>query len=360
VVRDVAPALPPPIGPSVLPWWGTRFGVATDLPGDVDVTGQSAVERLRPPHPRYVHDALLYDSPADLVARAAPFLLEGLAVGDAAVVATSAATADVLRDAVNADPRVHVLERGDVYRARTPTAITTFRALAERRVAEGAARVRVVGEVDFGPTERDWLEWQRYESVINEALAGWPLWGLCTFDTQRLPAPLLETALRTHSSVVRPEGREPNPLFTAPADYLRSLPVPAEPLEDTPPRLRAQDVEDFVGLRHTVAAELATVDAPRDLVEDFLLAVDEMTSNAVRHGKPPVELRLWIAGDRIVCSIRDRGPGFDDPFAGYGPAHGDDLSRGGMGLWLARQLCDHVDISGDDDGVQVRLTVRLG
>ena len=89
-----------------------------------------------------------------------------------------------------------------------------------------------------------------------------------------------------------------------------------------------------------------------------------MVSNAVRHGRPPVGLRLWTAADRIVCTISDGGPGWDDPFAGYGPAHGDDLSRGGMGLWLARQLCDHVDISGGhgatgDAGVQVRLTVML-
>jgi len=73
-----------------------------------------------------------------------------------------------------------------------------------------------------------------------------------------------------------------------------------------------------------------------------------------------VSLRLWIAPDRIVCTIADHGGGWDDPFAGYGPAHGSDLSRGGMGLWLARQLCDHVDITSDDDGARVRLTVRLG
>jgi anti-sigma regulatory factor (Ser/Thr protein kinase) len=100
------------------------------------------------------------------------------------------------------------------------------------------------------------------------------------------------------------------------------------------------------------------VDAPEDVLDDFLLAVDEMTSNALRHGRPPVGLRLWLSDDRIVCTISDCGPGFDDPFAGYGPAHGEDLSRGGMGLWLARQLCDHVDIT-HDDGVRVRLTVRL-
>ena len=308
----------------------------------------------------HVHDALVYESIDELVDVAAPFLLEGLAAGESVVIATAAETADVLRDAVDGNPRVHVLERGDVYRARTPTAITTFRRLAEQRMAEGVSRVRVVGEVDFGGTERDRLEWQRYESVINEALADWPLWGLCVFDAQRLPGPVLESALHTHPWKVTPGGRRPNPEFVAPADYLRTLPVPPEPLETAPPRLDAPDVTDFIGLRHAVAAALATVPAPRDLIEDFLLAVDEMTSNALRHGGPPVSLRLWVAPDRIVCTIADHGGGWDDPFAGYGPAHGSDLSRGGMGLWLARQLCDHVDITTGDDGARVRLTVRLG
>jgi anti-sigma regulatory factor (Ser/Thr protein kinase) len=305
----------------------------------------------------YRHDALPYDSPDQLAQVAVPFLMDGLAAGDAAVVAVGAATADVLREAVDGDPRVHVLDRGDVYRARTPAAITTFRRLAEQRTAEGAHRVRVVGEVDFGPTERDWLEWQRYEAVINEALAGWPLWGLCVFDTQRLPDPLLSAALQTHSCVATTRGREPNPRFTEPADYLRALPVPDEPLEATAPRLHATHVADFASLRRALNTELAGVPADPDLVQDFLLAVDEMTSNALRHGERPVDLRLWIGPDRIVCTIGDRGKGWEDPFAGYGPAHGDDLSRGGMGLWLARQLCDHVDITTGPDGPLVRLTV---
>jgi anti-sigma regulatory factor (Ser/Thr protein kinase) len=308
----------------------------------------------------YWHDALLYDEPAQLADLAVPFMLDGLAAGDAVVVATGAATASVLRDAVGADAGVHILDRGDVYRARTPSAITTFRRLADERSAGGARRVRVVGEVDFGPTEREWLEWQRYESVINKALADWPLWGLCVFDTRALPDPVLESARYTHTAVLTPAGRLPNDEYVPPADYLRGLPVPVEPLMAGRPRLWAQDVEDFIGLRHAVAAELATVDAPRDVIEDFLLAVDEMTSNALRHGKPPVGLRLWAGGDRIVCSIDDQGPGLADPFAGYGPAHGEDLSRGGMGLWLARQLCDHVDLTQDDDGAHVRLTIRLG
>jgi anti-sigma regulatory factor (Ser/Thr protein kinase) len=330
----------------------------TDDSGDGRVAGSAAIPAPRPSASGYIHDALLYDSTDELAAAAVPFLMDGLAAGDAAVIAASTRTAAVLTEAVDADPRVHVLADSGAYRARTPAAIVTFRRLAEQHSA-GSRRVRVVGEVDFGRTERDWLEWQRYEAVINHALAAWPLWGLCVFDNQRLPEQVLESAIRTHPNLVTPHWRGTNPLFGDPARYLRSLPVPREPLEDTPPRYLDPDVSDYIGLRHAVAAQLATLNAPRDLIEDFLLVVDEMTSNALQHGQPPVSLRLWISSDRLVCTINDSGRDWDDPFAGYGPAHGEDLSHGGMGLWLARQLCDHVDIRRGEHGVSVRLTTDL-
>jgi anti-sigma regulatory factor (Ser/Thr protein kinase) len=323
------------------------------------VSGSRTGEPARGSAGGYIHDALLYDSVDELTGAAVPFLQEGLAAGDAAVIAAGARTVGVLAEALDEDPRVHVLERSDVYSARTPTAITAFRRLAERCLAEGISRVRVVGEVDFGPTERDWLEWQRYEAVINVALADWPLWGLCVFDTQRLPEQVLTSTLRTHPNLATPQSRGSNPLFGDPVRYLRSLPVPPEPLENTPPRLAALDVKDFIGLRHAVATELATTDAPREVLEDFLIAVDEVTANAVRHGHPPVDVALWISFDRLVSTVSDGGRGWDDPFAGYAPAHGEDLSRGGMGLWLARQLCDHLDITHHEDGVTVRLTTHL-
>jgi anti-sigma regulatory factor (Ser/Thr protein kinase) len=323
------------------------------------VSGSRTGESARGSAGGYIPDALLYDSTDELAAAAAPFLMDGLAAGDAAVIATSTRTAVLLTEAIDADPRVHVLAGSDAYRARTPAAIVAFRRLAEQLSADSSRRVRVVGEVDFGRTERDWLEWQRYEAVINHALAAWPLWGLCVFDNQRLPEQVLESAIRTHPHLVTPHWRGTNPLFGDPARYLRSLPVPREPLEDTPPRYLNPNVSDYIGLRHAVATELATVHAPHNLIQDFRLAIDEMTSNALRHGQAPVSLRLWISSDRLICTISDYGTGWDDPFAGYGPAHGEDLSHGGMGLWLARQLCDHVDIRRGEHGVSVRLTTDL-
>ncbi len=308
----------------------------------------------------YVHDALLYDDPGQLVDVAARFLREGLAAGEAAVLATGARTAGVIREALDDDPRLHVVDRTEAYRVRTPTAITGFRRLADRQAAEGVSRVRVVGETDFGATEQDRYEWQRYEAVVNVALVDRPLWGLCVFDTAALPEPLLESARRTHPHLVTPGSRVPNRGYVDPAAFLRDLPAPPEPLERRTPRLAARDVTDLIGLRHAVAAELAALRGPREVVEDLLLAVDEMTSNAVRHGRPPIDLDLWADAERVVCRITDRGPGPEDPFAGYGPAHGEDLSRGGMGLWLARQLCDHVYVARSASGTSVRLVTRLG
>ncbi|MFW3168781.1 anti-sigma factor RsbA family regulatory protein [Geodermatophilus sp. CPCC 206100] len=308
--------------------------------------------------PGFRHEALVYDDVEQLTSIAAPWLLEGLSAGDAALIAVGPAATGPLRAAVGADPRVMVVERHALYRARTPTAITAFRRFAAEHAAPGH-RVRVVGETDFGTSAADWREWQAYEAVVNVAFAPHPLWGLCVFDAA-LPEPVLASVRRTHPRLATATGRAPNAEFVDPASYLRALPVPEEPLEATRPALADDAITDYTGLRHAVRDLLGTVDGPPDVLEDFLMAVDEMTSNAVRHGTPPAGLRLWTAPGRLVATVRDSGSGLDDPFAGYGPAHGEDLSHGGMGLWLARQLCDHVAIRRDGRGVSVRLSTSWG
>ncbi|WP_169064360.1 sensor histidine kinase [Geodermatophilus dictyosporus] len=260
------------------------------------------------------HDALVYDDVEQLTALAVPWLREGLAEGDAAVIAVGPQRTEPLRAALDDDPRVVVVERHDLYRSRTPTAITAFRRYAHEHASAGR-RVRVVGEVDFGATAADRREWQAYEAVINEAFAPYPLWGLCVFRAD-LPEPVLDCARHTHPHLMTGDGRVTNPDFIAPASYLRELPVPEEPLEGTAPALSDDAISDYTGLRHAVRALLATVDGPPDVLEDFLMAVDEMTSNAVRHGTPPAGLRMWAAPGRLVATVHDSGHGLDDPFAG--------------------------------------------
>ncbi len=112
-------------------------------------------------------------------------------------------------------------------------------------------------------------------------------------------------------------------------------------------------------LRHQLGAVLARWVPDRDRCEDLHLAVSEIAANAFRHGTSPVSARVWAGSGRIVCAITDQGPGVTNVVAGFQPAHGDDLSRGGMGLWLARKLWDHVDLVRGPASFTVRLGTRL-
>jgi anti-sigma regulatory factor (Ser/Thr protein kinase) len=308
------------------------------------------------------HRVLIGASDDDVVTGVAAFVAAGVKAGQPVVVAVTGPTADALRPALADEPAVVWTDWADVYGNGPAAAITAVRRLAERQRTDEESVVRVVLEPLGSGDPDSWREWQRYDAVLDHAVSESPLQVLCVADTRRQPAALVEAARATHPLLLVDGEDEPNPDHVDPAVYLTTLPVPPEPLEDTEPLVRADSVRDLRGLRRDLAAGAAEVQLPdgtEPALEDFLLAVDEMTTNALRHGRPPVDLRLWAGRERLVCIVTDRGAGLEDPFIGYGPAHGDDLSLGGMGLWLARQLCDHVDITPTDDGVQVRLTTVL-
>ncbi|MCW2677638.1 MAG: putative anti-sigma regulatory factor, serine/threonine protein kinase [Modestobacter sp.] len=308
------------------------------------------------------HRALVADSDADLVAAVERFVGDGMAAGEPVVVACTEGTAALLRAVLGDQPATRWAQWSDVFGSGAAAAVTAVRRLAARHRTEAGSLVRVVLEPLAGPDPETWREWQRFEAVLDHEVAKEPVLALCVTDTRRVLPPLVATARATHPVLMAADGEHHNPDHVDPERYLQSLPIPLEPLEETEPLVQVEAVRDLRGLRRQLAARVAgALLAPgsETALEDFLLAVDEMTTNALRHGRPPVSLRLWAGADRLVCTITDRGAGFEDPFIGYGPAHGEDLSLGGMGLWLARQLCDHVDITPDGTGVHVRLTTVL-
>ena len=308
------------------------------------------------------HRALIAGSDDAVVTGTGAFVAAGLKAGQPVVLAVTAPTAELLRPALAGEPSVAWADWADVYGHGPAAAITAVRRLAERHRGDDDPAVRVVLE-PLGSRDPDsWREWQRYDAVLDHAVSGSPLEVLCITDTRRVPEVLVEAARATHPFLQQDGEETANPDHVDAAEYLLGLPVPAEPLESTEPLVRADSVRDLRGLRRDLAAQAAAATLPPGsgpALEDFLLAVDEMTTNALRHGRPPVDLRLWAGERRLVCTITDHGAGLQDPFIGYGPAHGADLSLGGMGLWLARQLCDHVDITSADAAVRVRLTTDL-
>ncbi|MGY1857985.1 anti-sigma factor RsbA family regulatory protein [Modestobacter sp. SYSU DS0290] len=306
-----------------------------------------------------VHDVAFASSRPGLAGLAIPFAREGLAAGDPVVVVTSAPVADAVRAALGDVAGLSFADQGDVYGRRTPATLTAFRKLVGEFPPPPGRRLRVLAELPARPDAREWLEWQRYEAVVEHALGGWPVWFLCLQDTGRLPEEIVRWAHCTHRHVLDDSGRRPNPGFQEPERLLGQLPVPTEPLQAAPPLLAADGVTRPGAVRHGLVPLLNALDRSPDATDDLLLAIDELVTNALVHGRPPVDVRVWADGGTVVCTVVDRGTGPTDPFAGYGPAHGEDLSRGGMGLWLARQLCDHVDIWTDARGVTVRVTTEL-
>ena len=108
-------------------------------------------------------------------------------------------------------------------------------------------------------------------------------------------------------------------------------------------------------MRQIIEDGLAITAIETDRSEDFLAAVFEVAANALLHGGTTASAVIWAMPDRVLCRIRDDGPGLSDPLSGYEPPTGP--GRPGSGLWSARQLCDRLTTTMEPQGFTVRLHV---
>jgi anti-sigma regulatory factor (Ser/Thr protein kinase) len=115
---------------------------------------------------------------------------------------------------------------------------------------------------------------------------------------------------------------------------------------------------DLARLRRCLddVARLAGLDEPRR--SEFVLAVHEVTGNAIQHGGGRGRARLWYVDGALRCRVTDDGPGLTDaaiPAALPAPDFGED----GRGLWLARELSDRLHITGGEGSAIVTLEFDL-
>lgn len=87
---------------------------------------------------------------------------------------------------------------------------------------------------------------------------------------------------------------------------------------------------------------------------EFVYAVNEAVTNAIRHGasdeEDMIHMSIVADADRLTFAVRDRGT-FVMP-----EADGADASPGGRGLALMASLVDEVDVHIDPGGTTVRLS----
>ncbi|HTE60799.1 MAG TPA: anti-sigma factor RsbA family regulatory protein [Solirubrobacteraceae bacterium] len=295
------------------------------------------------------HDAFVYDSDDAFAGRMAAFLEEGIDEGVAGVAVTTRANCALLREALGvASQRVSFIDRDEWY-VRPAHVLAGYDKTLRERLRGGASEVRVVGEVAFGATPREWAEWTVYESLVNHAFADRPAWIVCPYDARVLPKTIVDGASRTH-----PHGFASGPHshghYDDPVRLVRALTPDPVPLADLRPVPLADGARQF---REQLLRELAAAGIAPARADEFVLAASEVFSNARRHGAGPPELRVGLVDERFVCEISDRGHGVDDPLAGYLPPKPGDPA--GAGLWIARQLTSRLELIPSADGFTARL-----
>jgi anti-sigma regulatory factor (Ser/Thr protein kinase) len=303
----------------------------------------------------HVHEAMFYDSDAELLRVVVPFLEQGLAAAEPTVVVVDDRAAELLRGAVH-DPGLVFLGRRE--RRRDPaSAIAHSRELVAGHVAGGARRVRVLGEVPHTGHGAPWDWWARYEAAVNHAYAEFPLWNVCPYDLRITPAAVVEDVTRTHPWLTGEDGSSvENPRYEDPRQFLLHRSADAEPLESSAPRFDLLDPSPGDARRAVHACTDLAAGALE--IDDVVLCVNEAVTNALLHGRSPVRVRLWSSADRVVASVADRGTGPADPFVGLLPAGRRERVGGGsagLGLWMAHQMCSHLTLDRAADGFTVRM-----
>ena len=113
------------------------------------------------------------------------------------------------------------------------------------------------------------------------------------------------------------------------------------------------------GLRHAVAAYAEASGLAGQRLEDFVLAVNELITNAVRHGGGQGWLRLWREDHTVRCEVSDSGGGIAASQLGDRDRPPPNTT-GGRGLWLARQLSDDMVVNTDATGTTIQISTAVG
>jgi anti-sigma regulatory factor (Ser/Thr protein kinase) len=300
----------------------------------------------------FIHQVLLYESPQQFLAGAAPFIRDGLDRGEPILAVTTQSNSSLLRDSLGG--LVHGVEFVD----QAAWYDTPGRALAAchrylREHIDNHERVRLIGEpIWTGRDALETVEWKRFEAIVNVAFARSRAWMLCSYDSSVLPAEVVADARRFHPQL---SGGSANEQYLDPAAF--SAEYDREQLHGPGEGFAAQNFDADPGpVRQFVAAHGARHGLHGPRLDDLILVANEVATNAIRHGAGYGQVRLWRDGPWVLCEITD--PGYaDDGLLGCLPPDAD--ADHGHGLWIARQMCDLLQIRTRQPGTTVRMYMRV-
>jgi anti-sigma regulatory factor (Ser/Thr protein kinase) len=303
-----------------------------------------------------VHRALMYGSREDLLSVTVPFLREGLESDDAILAVVPAVTIEALRDTLGRDADAMLFMDAGTWYQHPVRTIAAYNDFAN---ASAPRRVRALAEPAWhGRSPCETVEWQRYESIVNVAFTGFVAQVICLYDHRRLSPEVLSAARSTHPEVVGGHDVEDGDGFVDPAVF--NARCDRHPLAPAKAAVESRAIETEDGL-HDLRAFVAGHAEHRRMAPEplgnLLMAVTEVATNALRHGKSPATLRMWAEETDLVCEVADQGHWDRDPLTGFVPPA--SAAAAGFGLWGARMLVDLVQVRTGTGGTVVRLRTRF-
>jgi anti-sigma regulatory factor (Ser/Thr protein kinase) len=299
----------------------------------------------------YRHEALLYSGQAAFLHSTLEFIEQGLSRAEPIFVVVDEEKIDALCRELGPDhASVRFADMTDVGAnpARIIGAWQTFAA----EFADVA--IRGIGEPIYVERSADELaECQLHEALLNVAFSpGRDFWLLCPYEVESLPVDVVKEAFRTHPYFSNGGDHRSSALYRHPNTatvFGGMLPSPPESVIGV-----AFGPSDIAALRRlaTYAARARFLPAQ---IDDVVVVVSELATNAVQHGGGGGTFRTWFDHDVLYVEVTDSGH-FDQLLAGRLPP--GRAQPNGRGLWIANQICDLLQIRTSANGTVIRGRIR--
>jgi anti-sigma regulatory factor (Ser/Thr protein kinase) len=290
----------------------------------------------------FVHQALIYGSDEEFMDVALPFVKEGLRTGEPTLAAVQDRHVRNLQIALGGMPDGVTLDPVEGWYDTSARSRERFAQWVGEQT-EGGGRARVIGEPPWAlGHEAQIRDWARHESVVNVAFAGEPATFICPYDAEALPEEVLGHARATHPEIHSGEGTRASDSYVDPREFCDRLDSTVVAQRRRPELELRFGLEDLLSVRRSIGSFVEDAGLSRTHTEEFVLAVNEIATNAVVHGRPPTSLRAWHVDDEVVVEVTDGGDGIRNVLAGQLRPPADSL--GGRGLWLTRLVCDAVEV----------------
>ena len=354
----------------------------------IRMAGWDTADSFRSTAPDFRHQACVYGSDQEFLAMALPFVEEGFRRGEPVLAATTSANLELLSEALGG--RADRLDFAETayFGRRPPQRVAAFERYWRHTAAHagsaangnGPRHVRIIAEpVWAGRSRAEAAAWKQMESQLNALLTDTNIWMICPYDARIASPDVLADALRTHPQRIDGTGISVSDDYLEPVHF-RALSPAAAPLEPPPARAArlswSSPAPGSAELRGFVADHATLLGLERERAELLVLAVAEVArllAHAAAETEEPVvaapfaegfpcsngSVAIWSKARTVSVELTQPGPrpadsALDDPTLGYRLPRPDG-PQPGEGLWLARQICESVEVRTSDTGCTVRM-----